>query len=111
AGDDLFRSTVSYTFLGANNGSYLDLVLGFATINAAADNGGNDSADLYDTPGNDVFTGGFTLPTFGSLTTPDSKVTINRFGTVRATSSLGGVDQINLVGAINYSFSAIGPWQ
>src|SRR5262249_9180941 len=110
AGNDLFRSTVSYTFLGAANGSYLNLAIGFARVFGSADEGGNDSADLYDTPGNDTFTGpdteGIPFSTSGSLTTPGYKVYVNRFGTVRATSSLGGVDHL-FIGSITYSFSAI----
>src|SRR5262249_55081622 len=35
AGDDLFRSTPSYNFLGSVTGSYLNLAIGFATYNAA----------------------------------------------------------------------------
>jgi hypothetical protein len=106
AGDDLFRSTPAYDFLGANNGSYLNLVIGFAQVNATAGAGGNDTADLYDTPGNDTFTGGGTT---GTLFTPIYTVNINHFGTVRATSSAGGLDHLAL-GALDYAFSSIGAW-
>src|SRR5262249_13641780 len=104
-GDDLLRSTPQFTFLGA--ASYLNLVSGFAQVNAAAGSGGNDAAELFDTPGNDTFSG---QGVSGTLATPTYVVNISRFGTVRATSTAGGFDHI-VLGAINYVFQQFGNWQ
>jgi hypothetical protein len=110
AAADTFRSTSAYTFLGSNSGSYLNLALGFATYNATGSSStGPDTADLYDTPGNDTFTQGVPDADGGQLTTPNYTVNISKFGTVRITSSLGGVD-VFVPGVINYSFSKVGPW-
>jgi hypothetical protein len=106
-----FRSTPAYTFLGSNSDSYINLALGFATYNATGNGStGPDTADLYDTPGNDTFTQGVPNADGGQLTTPNYTVNISKFGTVRITSSLGGTDVL-VPGTINYSFSKVGPWQ
>jgi hypothetical protein len=110
AAADLFRSTQSFTFLGSISGSYLNLAIGFATYNATGSSStGNDTADLYDTPGNDTFTQGVPNADGGKLTTPTYVVNISKFGTVRITSSAGSTDTL-VPGTINYSFSKVGPW-
>jgi hypothetical protein len=80
ARDDLFRSTPSYNFLAGSG--FLNLVSGFAQVNAVA--GGSDTADLYDTPGNDTGTG---QGSTGTLVTPTYTVTVNRFALVRVAST------------------------
>src|SRR5262249_51698130 len=117
---DLFRSTQSFNFMGAADGSYLDLAIGFTTYNATGSSStGNDTADLYDTPGNDTFTQGVPDADGGKLVTgaftvnqvsvPSYTVNISKFGTVRITSSNGGTDRV-VPGTIGYQFSQVGPW-
>src|SRR5262249_2974638 len=107
AGNDLFRSTPSYTFLGANNGRYLNQAIGFAQYNATAGSGGNDTAAPDDPPGNDTYTG---QGAGGTLTTPFYSVNITGFGKVRATSSAGGADHL-VLGSLSYQFQQFGNWQ
>ena len=51
----LFRSTSTYNFLAGPG--YLNLAIGFVQVSAVAGTGGNDAADLYTAPGNNVFNG------------------------------------------------------
>src|SRR5262249_60528019 len=55
AGEDVFRATPTYSFLAGSG--FLNLALGFANVNAFAGAGGSDTADLYDSPADDTFTG------------------------------------------------------
>jgi hypothetical protein len=108
AGDDLFRGTPTYSFLEGNG--FLNVVSGFIQVTAHFGAGGHDTADLYDSPVNDVYTGSFDS---GALIYgPGNLVGVERFfgGLVRATSSAGGTDHIVLA-PIDYVFQSFGNWQ
>src|SRR5262249_57131484 len=91
AGNDLFRRTASYSFLGG--AGFLNLVSGFAQSTATNGGGGNDSADLYDSPGNDAFTG---QPGVSSLSGTGFFTQVLGFGLVSVSAGAGGSDTANL---------------
>jgi hypothetical protein len=106
-----FRSTESVNFLGSNTGSYLNLAIGFTTYNATGNSSsGNDTADLYDAPGNNTFAQGVPDADSGRLTTANYTVNVSHFGTVRITETAGGFDQL-IPGSTNFGFSKVGNWK
>jgi hypothetical protein len=65
AGSNSFIGTASYSYLvGAN---YVNDAISFESVTAYKTASGSDTAVLYDTPGNDTFTGQGSI---GTLTTP-----------------------------------------
>ncbi len=72
----------------------------------SATGGGSDLADLSDTPGNDVLVG---RTNWFQLLVPGAEVRGTAFERVRATSSLGGADTVD-VSSVDYIFERIGNW-
>ena len=68
-GTDTFVATPTYSVMyasaGASNPAYANRPMGFKVVNAFSTHGGGDTARLYDSPGNDIFTA---APTYAQLT-------------------------------------------
>ena len=83
------------TLTPAVGNAFREYVQGFSTIIANSANA-NDTANLYDTHGNDTFTG---TPTTSTMSLSSGNiVTANGFKTVNAFSDNGGVDTANISG-------------
>jgi hypothetical protein len=107
AGCNSFIGTASYSYLvGAN---HVNDAIGFKSVTAYKTNGSTDTAVLYDTPGNDTFTGQGSI---GTLTTPSVSYGVaglgsgDNFGIV---SSQGGFDQA-FISSILYTLTESVPW-
>jgi hypothetical protein len=94
----LVTSGVAYSFMiGTDQGqSFFNEAVGFRQNNGVARHPGQDSAIFYDSPMNDVFTGG---PTLSYLYSDDAKGTLQEFDSaqgfalVEAYSFVGGIDE------------------
>jgi hypothetical protein len=86
---------------------YLTTVSGFGEVTSLGLFDANNAAYLYDSPGDDTFTG---HGAEALLSGPGYSYDLVSFDYVRATSSAGGSDHINL-GAIDYVFQPFGNWQ
>jgi hypothetical protein len=104
AGTDTFVGTpaygVMYASAGTNNPAYANRAIGFATVTANSTHGGGDSARLYDSPGDDLFTASPTLAELTSAATNPTKYDIkaNTFRYVQAYATSGGNDTATLTG-------------
>jgi hypothetical protein len=105
AGTDTFVSTpgyaVMYASASANNPAYLNRAGGFDRVEAISQNGGDDSARLYDSPGDDHLTA---YPTWAMLTNaPDNPTAYYNMATgfryVHASANGGGTDKAWLYGS------------
>ena len=105
AGTDTFVATpaygVMYASAGDNNPAYANRAIGFAVVSAYSANGGGDSARLYDSAGDDLFTA---TPTSAELknnpatNNNDYDITASTFRYVQAFSTAGGTDKATLTG-------------
>jgi hypothetical protein len=88
-------NTADATLSSAAGNAFREYVRGFATILVNSTNA-NDTANLYDSAGNDTFTG---TPTASTMSLASGKtVTATGFKTVNAYSKYGGKDTANLTG-------------
>ncbi len=92
---------VMYASAGDNNPAYLNHAIGFAAVHAYSTQGGDDSARLYDSAGDDLFTA---YPTSGLLTgAPDNptkySIQASGFRYLQAFATGGGNDEASLSGS------------
>ena len=112
AGTDSFVATpadgVMYASAGTDNPAYANRAIGFATVNACSTHGGGDSARLYDSAGDDLFTA---TPTYAELkndpatNSTNYDITANTFRYVQAFATAGGNDKATLTGSTGSSGS------
>jgi hypothetical protein len=101
AGTDTFVSTPGYAVLyaSANNPAYLNRVTGFDAVDAYSTHGGDDTARLYDSPGDDVLTA---TPIYAKLQNDPSTnntnyvVSAHTFRYAHAYANSGGFDKATL---------------
>jgi hypothetical protein len=84
---------------------YVNDAIGFKSVTAYKTAGSTDSAVLYDTPSNDVFSG---QGGSGTMTTPSASYGVAGFG-VQTVSSQGGYDQA-FISSLLYALTESGPW-
>ena len=104
--NDLFDGQFPYSLMYYNNYAYSKEAIGFGTVNATA-SGTNETAYVYDSPGNDAIVAGGTTAT---LTMPGVVIGVHNFANVFAYSTNGGSDTKHVNNPVDFYFDAIGGW-
>lgn len=93
AGNDIFFAVPAFGYSIMLGGNYYNEVANFGTVFANSENGGNDQAVFYDTPGNDTFdaTGNHSSITGGAITNQANDFAMNTMQ-----FEFGGTDTANL---------------
>ncbi len=95
AANSFTSSSTDATLVPSAGNTYREYVRGFAAVQAISTST-NDTASLYDSPGNDTFTG---TPTSATMSLAGGKTVIAAgFKTVNAYSKYGGRDTANVAG-------------
>ena len=96
AANSFTSTSTTATLVPAAGNAFREYARGFATVQAASTYA-TDTASLFDSPGNDLFTATPTAATMSLAT--GTTVTVGGFKTVNAYSRYGGTDTANLTGS------------
>jgi hypothetical protein len=95
AANSFTSTSTDATLIPSAGNTYREYVRGFSTVQATSTYA-NDTANLYDSPGNDTFTA---TPTGATMSLAGGKTVVAAgFKTVNAYSKYGGTDTANLTG-------------
>jgi microcystin-dependent protein len=104
SGDDTFTGLEGYSYLTGNGGAFVNYVKGFDAVKAdvsTGGGGGEDSATLYDSSGDDKLTadGSLNVLDYNATGAPDPNVSAIGFPNVSVYALFGGDDTATLAGS------------